>query len=68
MSLLERFLGKQVKINHTEISGEVTDVREAIVVDVEYADGSVYELLPYVEVDGYVQAHPTRVIIKEQDR
>ena len=65
MSLFERFLGKHVKIDRTEISGKVTDVREEIVVDVEYADRSVYKLPPYVEVDGYVQAHPTRVIIKE---
>jgi len=68
MSLLERFLGKQVKIDGTEISGVVTDVRETVVMDMEFADGAVEQLPPYVEIDGYVQAHPTRVTIEEKNR
>ena len=64
--MLERFIGKRVKIDNTPISGVVTDVREEFIMDMEFANG-VKEIMPsFIEIDGYIQAHPSRVSIVER--
>jgi len=49
---LEQLLGKRVRINDTEIAGVVTDVREVVIMDMEFANGAVEQLPAYVEIDG----------------
>jgi len=56
------WVGKRVVIKDTTIEGEITDIQTHRALP-SLVNKEVWELPDYIEIDGNIQVHPSRVII-----